>query len=59
MGKNRTFFSGQVPPDRPACGFDGSDCDYTLYFALLGFFSVIVLCGPLSYFVYLKQSVAA
>ncbi|VDM59411.1 unnamed protein product [Angiostrongylus costaricensis] len=47
--------TGQLPKAVPSCGFTGSDCDYTVYFILLGATIFLLTVSPLSYFVYLKH----
>uniref|UniRef100_A0A7E4V5L5 Guanylate cyclase n=1 Tax=Panagrellus redivivus TaxID=6233 RepID=A0A7E4V5L5_PANRE len=48
-------YDGLMPIDMPKCGFDGSLCDYTIFFIIGGvllFFAIVV---PLGYLIYTKE----
>ncbi|GMT06605.1 hypothetical protein PENTCL1PPCAC_28779, partial [Pristionchus entomophagus] len=47
--------TGLFPGDEPGCGFTGSKCDYTVYYILAGVLGALMVIGPLSYFIYVKQ----
>ena len=41
----------------PKCGFDGSLCDYTIFFVIGGIILFLSILIPLSYFIYIKEYV--
>uniref|UniRef100_A0A8R1DGW6 Guanylate cyclase n=2 Tax=Caenorhabditis japonica TaxID=281687 RepID=A0A8R1DGW6_CAEJA len=48
--------SGKLPPAVPKCGFTGAECDYRPYFIGFSLLAFLLTVGPLTYFIYLKQS---
>lgn len=48
-------YDGTLPPDMPRCGFDGSLCDYTVFFIIGGVLLFLSIIIPLSYVIYSKE----
>ncbi|KAK0397573.1 hypothetical protein QR680_002176 [Steinernema hermaphroditum] len=48
-------YDGNLPGDMPKCGFDGSLCDYTTIFIIVGVICFFGVVGPIGYFIYIKQ----
>uniref|UniRef100_A0AC34Q670 Guanylate cyclase n=1 Tax=Panagrolaimus sp. JU765 TaxID=591449 RepID=A0AC34Q670_9BILA len=48
-------YDGALPVDMPKCGFDGSLCDYTMFFVIGAAALFMSIVTPLSYFIYIKE----